>query len=326
MVSQYQSSPSAKADTSTSTSPLPSVAYLGPRSSYSHQAALECFDQAEHTFEPQGTIADIFTAVQTKSVTYGVVPFENSTNGSVVFTLDLFCDRTRSFRDTFVRGEACLDVHHCLLSSAASLKSVTRIYSHPQAFGQCENWLGVNARGVERIDVSSTSKAAQMVVGDAGAAAIASKVAADVHGLQILAGNIEDTADNTTRFFVLAAQPELRAPVSRGEGEADKTLLSFTIDHQVPGALCDSLKVFKDFELNLTSIASRPSRLLPWNYIFFVEFEGHSDTQEVKIALDELRKYCLNLRVLGSYKDMQRRKGQGYRDSKSKVAENGKTS
>ncbi|PWW76656.1 PDT-domain-containing protein [Tuber magnatum] len=308
------------------TEPLPSVAYLGPRSSYSHQAALERFDPAKHTFEPRIAIADVFTAVQTGAVAYGVVPFENSTNGNVVFTLDLFCDRTRSFRDTFVRGETYLDVHHCLLSSATSLSSVARIYSHPQAFGQCENWLGANVRGVERIDVSSTSKAAQIVAGDAGAAAIASRVAADVHGLNILAGNIEDSADNTTRFFVLAAQPGLRAPVSKGHGESDKTLLSFTVDHEIPGALCDSLKVFKDFGLNLTSIASRPSRILPWNYIFFVEFQGHSDTQHVQTALDELRKYCLNLRVLGSYKDEQRKKGQAYRESERKMAGNGKTS
>jgi len=219
-----------------------------------------------------------------------------------------------------------LDVHHCLLSSAASLSSVVRIYSHPQAFGQCENWLGANARGVERIDVSSTSKAAQIVAGDAGAAAIASKVAADVHGLKVLAANIEDSADNTTRFFVLAAQPELRAPVSKGPGETDKTLLSFTVDHKIPGALCDSLKVFKDFGLNLTSISSRPSRLLPWDYIFFVEFEGHSDTQDVQSALDELRKCCLSLRILGSYKDQQRGREEGSRDRESKVAENGKTS
>ena len=217
-------------------------------------------------------------------------------------------------------------MHHCLLSSAASLESVVRVYSHPQAFGQCENWLSANARGIERIDVSSTSKAAQIVAGDAGAAAIASKVAADVHGLKVLAANIEDSADNTTRFFVLAAQPELKAPVSKGPGETDKTLLSFTVDHKIPGALCDSLKVFKDFGLNLTSISSRPSRLLSWNYIFFVEFEGHSDTQDVQTALDELGRYCLNLRVLGSYKDQQCRRDEGPRDSESKVAGNGKTS
>ncbi|CUS08216.1 unnamed protein product [Tuber aestivum] len=325
-VSQYQSF-SGQANMP-STSPLPSVAYLGPRSSYSHQmaqAALERFDPANHTFEPRSGIADVFTAVQTGAVAYGVVPFENSTNGNVVFTLDLFCDRTRSFRDTFVRGETYLDVHHCLLSSAPSLSSIARIYSHPQAFGQCENWLSANVRGVERIDVSSTSKAAQIVAGDAGAAAIASRVAADVHGLKILAENIEDSADNTTRFFVLAAQPGLKAPVSKGYGESDKTLLSFTVDHEIPGALCDSLKVFKDFGLNLTSIASRPSRLLPWNYIFFVEFQGHSDTQYVQTALDELRKYCLNLRVLGSYKDEQRRKGKIHRESERKMAGNGKT-
>jgi len=301
-------------------SALPSVAYLGPRSSYSHQEAIECFNPAEHTFEPQYTIADIFVAVQSRAVAYGVVPFENSTNGSVVLTLDLFCDRKRSFQDELVCGEAYLDVHHCLLSASDSLALISRIYSHPQAFGQCESWLDANLKGVERIDVSSTSKAAQIVAREPGSAAISSRVAAEVHRLKILASNIEDSPDNTTRFFVLSTTR--RSPVSEAP-DSDKTLLSFTIDHEIPGALCDSLKVFKDFNLNLTSIASRPSKILPWNYIFFVEFVGHKEVKEVRLAMGELRKYCLNLRILGSYKDMQHSRGHGYRGSEWVSARDG---
>lgn len=253
-------------------------------------------------------LADIFYAVQSKACSYGVVPFENSTNGSVVFTLDLFCDRDKQFQDASVCGEAYLDVHHCLLGhKRRDLSSVKRIYSHPQAFGQCERWLNTNLKGVERIDVSSTSKAAERAASDPASAAIASKIAADVHDIAVLAENIEDSEDNTTRFLILSST--IKSPPSSGiGGDKDKTLLSFTIDHELPGALCDSLKVFKDYELNLTSIVSRPSRIIPWNYIFFVEFEGHQDKQEVIEALSKIREYCLDLRVLGSYPDRQKRR------------------
>ncbi|KAI5812321.1 Prephenate dehydratase-domain-containing protein [Pyronema omphalodes] len=282
---------------------LPSVGYLGPPSSYSHQAALECFDNNTHTFVSQTTIADIFVAVQNKTVTYGVVPFENSTNGSVVFTLDLFCDRNNAYPDVHICGETYLDVHHCLLSCEEEIKSLKRLYSHPQAFGQCEVWLNSTVKGIERIDVSSTSKAAEKAKNEPGAAAIASRIAADVHGLKVLARNIEDTSDNTTRFFVLSATE--RSEPTQLDGRNDKTLLSFITDHQ-PGALCDGLKVFKDFGLNLTSIVSRPSRKMPWNYIFFVEFEGHEKTKNVTDALEALKPHCAEMRVLGSFIDKQK--------------------
>lgn len=244
-------------------------------------------------------------------MTYGVVPFENSTNGSVVLTLDLFCDRHSFFPRVFVCGEAYLDVHHCLLSPASSLADITRLYSHPQAFGQCEVYLNAHLKGVERIDVSSTSKAAQIAASDPHSAAIASKAAADVPGLRILASDIEDSHDNTTRFFVLSATE--RTPVMPLGGK-EKTLLSFTIDHQLPGALCDGLRVFKEFGLNLTSIVSRPSRVVKWNYIFFVEFKGHSETENVRAALKALGVYCPELRVLGSYRDKQLGKGTRYNE------------
>lgn len=159
--------------------------------------------------------------------------------------------------------------------------------------------------------MSSTSKAAQIAAGDPRSAAIASKVAADVPGLRILARDIEDSRDNTTRFFVLSATE--RAQVGTG-AKKDKTLLSFTIDHELPGALCDGLRVFKEYGLNLTSIVSRPSRVVKWNYIFFVEFEGHSETENSRRALEELKQYCSGLRVLGSYRDKQNRQGTRYNE------------
>ncbi|KAI5851871.1 Prephenate dehydratase-domain-containing protein [Tricharina praecox] len=278
------------------------VAYLGPPASYSHQAALGAFDTEEHTFIPQTTIGDIFTSVQTGATTYGVVPFENSTNGNVVFTLDLFRDRSSGYH---VVGETYLTVHHSLVSSASDLTGLTRLYSHPQAFGQCEHWLNSTLKGIERIDVSSTSRAAQLVRDEPGSAAIASAAAAEVNGLKVLARNIEDTPDNTTRFFVLQAA-EMRSPMSEEGGKGDKTFVAFSVDHAQPGALADGLKVFKNFGLNLTSIASRPDRKTRWNYVFFVEFEGHEDTQNVKDALEELGTFCAEMRVLGSYVDRQK--------------------
>lgn len=152
--------------------------------------------------------------------------------------------------------------------------------------------------------MSSTSRAAQLVKGELGSAAIASVAAAEVNGLRVLARNIEDTVDNTTRFFVLSAADE-RPPMS-ADGAAHKTLVAFTVDHAQPGALADGLKVFKMFGLNLTSIASRPNRKTRWNYVFFVEFEGHEEMQNVKDALEKLGQFCDEMRVLGSYVDRQK--------------------
>ena len=289
--------------------------------------------------------------MQTRAVTFGLVPFEHTTIGSVVFTLDQFCDRDNASTDVQVCGEAYLDLHHCLLSAETDIGAVRRLYSHPQAFGQCELWLKSTLKGVERVDVSSTSHAAVLARSEPGAAAIASRIASNVHGLRVLARNIEEIPENTTRFFVLsssaatpsavdayAASPADGPAEGEGEGEdeqveqagdegagqhralpalfdrtlpgagQDKTLLSFTADYKQPGALCDGLKVFKDFGLNLTSICSRPSGKMPWNYIFFVEFEGHARTDIVQTALEVLGKYCSEVRVLGSYINRQPRR------------------
>jgi prephenate dehydratase len=289
--------------------------------------------------------------LQYGQVSWGVVPFENSTNGSVVFTLDLFADRSNQFPDVSVCGEAYLDVHHYLLGHEAvkttsdespeisrtstptpqipspqkprtqplsSLRHIERIYSHPQAFGQCEIFLGAYLKGVERIDVSSTSKAAELVKADTTgtSAAIASKVAAKVHGLTALAKGIEDREDNTTRFFVLrkgldTLQNE-KAFQSKKDTRATKSLVSFTVDHRSPGALADVLHCFKRYKLNLTSINSRPTRVIPFQYIFFVEFEGsklHDPEGAVNEALKSVEKVAKSCRWLGSWEDKLRRKG-----------------
>ncbi|KAI1769070.1 PDT-domain-containing protein [Hypoxylon sp. FL1150] len=202
----------------------PTVCFLGPVASYTHQATLDTFSEEKFDLIPVETIKDIFTTTQSGRADYGVVPFENSSNGSVVFTLDQFADRAAAFPDLSVCAEVYLDVHHCLLgrsqprspsssSSALPLKApllhdvshVRRVYSHPQAFGQCVQFLRGSLRGVETIDVSSTSRAAELARADASgeSAAVSSAAAAQLLNLDVLARNIEDRDDNTTRFFVL---------------------------------------------------------------------------------------------------------------------------
>jgi len=264
----------------------------------------------------------------------GVVPFENSTNGAVIFTLELLADRHHRYPDITVCGEAYLDVSHCLLgkkcvrsttespvmsgactptmstptplkprsSPLHSLKHIKRILSHPQAFGQCETFLGAYLKGVERIDVSSTSRAAEMVREDTTgtSAAIASNLAAEIHDIDILARSIEDREDNTTRFFILRKGTDgaaCRSPKT-------KTLISFAVDHRSPGALASVLQCFQANALNLTSINSRPTKVVPFQYIFFVEFEGsrlNDATGRVQKALEALGDYVQSWRWLGSW-------------------------
>ncbi|KAH8821660.1 Prephenate dehydratase-domain-containing protein [Xylogone sp. PMI_703] len=322
-------------------SPNLAVSFLGPISSYTHQATLGCFDPNEHDYRPAVTIPDIFDAVQSGTVTRGVVPFENSTNGAVIFTLELLADRSTIFPDIYVCGEAYLDVQHYLLGHRtpeatlidtgdlsgtatpttaiptplkprskplSSLKHIQRIYTHPQAFGQCEAFLGAYLKGIERIDVSSTSKAAELVKQDetGTSVAIASKLAAEIHGLDILAESIEDRDDNRTRFFVLRKGID---DYGKTTTKPTKSLISFTVDHGVPGALADVLGCFQRNKLNLTSINSRPTRIIPFQYIFFVEFEGSRLKDEdgrVEAALGSLEKYTKTWRFLGSWDDKLR--------------------
>jgi prephenate dehydratase len=265
------------------------------------------------------------------------VPFENSTNGAVIFTLELLADRYSSYPDISVCGEAYLDVSHYLLGykprrqetdspelsgtctptsstpspskprskPLCSLSHIRRLYTHPQAFGQCEIFLGTYLKGIERIDVSSTSRAAEMVKEGttSTSAAIASSLAAKVHGLDILAKGIEDREDNTTRFFILRKGVDEAA---RKTEAATKSLISFTIDHCSPGALADVLDCFRRYKLNLTSINSRPTKVVPFQYIFFVEFEGSrlkDPDGKVEGALKGLEQYTQSWRWLGSWDD-----------------------
>ncbi|KAH6684475.1 Prephenate dehydratase-domain-containing protein [Halenospora varia] len=316
----------------------PVVSFLGPVSSYTHQAALSRFESDKFNYTPATTITDVFKAVQSREAELGVVPFENSTNGAVIFTLELLADRHDLYPDITVCGEAYLDVSHYLLGRIppqpatfdspdlsgastpttstpsplrpkskplSSLRHIERIYTHPQAWGQCEIFLGAYLKGIERIDVSSTSRAAEIVKEDTSgaSAAIASSLAADIHGLDVLAKGIEDRDDNTTRFFVLRKGVDEAA---RNSNAKSKSLISFTIDHRSPGALAQVLDCFREYALNLTSINSRPTKVIPFQYIFFVEFEGsklNDPSGRVNGALESVGRIVQSWRWLGSWED-----------------------
>jgi prephenate dehydratase len=305
---------------------------------YSHnlQAALDAFDKNNVTLSPQITIADVFTAVQNGTAYRGVVPFENSSNGSVVFTLDLIGDIHGTHPDILVCGESYVAVKHCLLGHAipnstsqppkvveidakftnplavptSDLSKIKKLYSHPQAWGQCKAFLSTYLKGVERQDVSSTSKAAEIAAQDPSgeSAALSSFVAASLFGLDVLAESINDHVGNATRFLVIRRKDSVTPPPSSPSGSSDgtwKTLVTFTVDHANPGALAHCLAAFEKYALNLTSINTRPSGVENWHYIFFVEFKGKKEESGGKVngALEELGKVCRSWRWLGSWEN-----------------------
>lgn len=285
------------------------------------------------------TSTDVFGEVQNKRTTLGVVPFENSTNGSVVFTLDDLADRSSTHSLISVNGETFVDVHHYLLGHTSpssshpasgtctptvsepspskprarpltDLSHIKRIYSHPQAFGQCHHFLSTYLKGVETFEVSSTSKAAEIVSQDTTGtwAAISSQLAGELYKLDALGKNIEDRDDNKTRFLVIGSQSTLPEGVKLKHKPEDKcgnkSLVSLTVPHRSPGALADALSCFRDFQLNLTSINSRPSLKSPFQYIFFVEFEGsrlEDPEGRVKGALEKIDAVAESWRWLGSW-------------------------
>ncbi|KAI9290085.1 Prephenate dehydratase-domain-containing protein [Umbelopsis sp. AD052] len=268
-----------------------SVAYLGPPGTFSHQAAYERFGDSV-AYVPQKQITAVFEAVEKGRTTYGLVPFENSTYGSVIETMDYLMHT-----DVQIRAETYLTVHQCLLSNS-KLEDIKKIYSHPQGLGQVQEWLKANCPHAERVPVKSTAEAAQLAAVETGAAAICSEICASLYGLNVVAQDIEDIKTNTTRFLILGTS-------SDNPTKCDHTLIRFTVDHRQPGALCDGLKVFKVHNLNLSKIDSRPSRQRPWHYVFFVECSGHAKDDNVKQAVKEMEQYCLDVFVLGSYPDQR---------------------
>ena len=262
------------------------VAYLGPEHTYSHEAARVRFG-ASAEFAPEASIAAVFQALENGRAGYGVVPVENSTEGSVSLTLDLLIDTPLK-----VIGEILLPIRHTLMARPDA-RDFSRIVSHQQSLGQCRNFLAANYPHVELEAVASNALAAKRAAEDATVAAIASANAARAYGLRAIAGNIQDSAQNVTRFLVLGREAQ---PPSG----ADKTSIVFALPERA-GALHGALTLFATGKINLTMIQSRPQRDKPWAYVFFVDLEGHRDRPRVRRAIKALEHQALFLKVLGSY-------------------------
>ncbi|HEU4429735.1 MAG TPA: prephenate dehydratase [Myxococcota bacterium] len=264
------------------------IAYLGPEGTFSHAAARAAFgEQADYV--PVATIGDVITAVERHEADHGVVPVENSTDGVVTQTLDALIETRLA-----LCGETVLRISHCLLSQSGRLEDVKRVASHPQPLAQCRHWLDRHLPGVTRFETPSTAAAAALATKEADAAAIASALAGELAGLATIAANIEDRRDNTTRFVVLGGD----APAPSGN---DLTSLAYTVRKSESGALHRLLAPFAAHGVNLTSIQARPLKGTPWEYVFFIDLEGHHSEQRVQDACADAAKVATSWRVLGSF-------------------------
>ena len=263
------------------------IAYFGPEFTNTHIASMKKFGSSVR-YTACGTIKDVFSEVEKGRADYGVVPIENSIEGAVNYTLDMFMDS-----DLKICSEIYMDIAHNLISKESSRARIKRIYSNPQVFGQCRIWLETNIPGAELVEVSSTSKAAEIVSRQRGAACIASILAAKHYGLKVLEDSIQDSSHNVTRFLVIG-KTETRPT------KEDKTSVMFSVKDR-SGALHDVLMPFKKYGINMTKIESRPSKAKAWEYYFFVDIEGHYTETGVMKALSELERGCSYLKVLGSY-------------------------
>ena len=265
------------------------VAFLGPEGTFTQAAVLRHFGHSVRSL-PLSTIDEVFHEVEAGNADFGVVPIENSTEGTVNHTLDRLVTSPLK-----ICGEVELRIHHFLMGMMGSLGRIVRVCSHPQALAQCRAWLDDHLPNVERVPVSSNAEGARRARDEKGSAAIAGDTAAEVYGLKVLAAQIEDRPDNSTRFLVVGRK--LFAP----SGE-DRTTLLLSVGHtDAPGALYRLLEPLARHRLSLTRIESRPSHRKKWDYVFFVDIEGHCEDPHVKQALDALKKRASLFRVLGSY-------------------------
>lgn len=262
------------------------VGFMGPRDTYSHMAAIREFGSSVE-FTPYKLIRDVFIAVENESIDYGVVPIENSTGGTVHLTLDAFIEHPCK-----VCSEVLLPIHLSLLGNS-DIAQIRKVYSHSQPFQQCDRWLKENLPGVERIAVESTTQGMIEAKKDQNTAAIGSENAADEYGLRVLAKNIEDSEDNTTRFLVISKTD------ARPSGD-DKTSIMFSVADR-PGTLLRVLKPFDELGINLSKLESRPTKRRAWEQAFFVDADGHREDPRIQNAIDEIRPHCESLSILGSY-------------------------
>lgn len=264
-----------------------SIAFLGPEGTFTQAAALKHFGHSVLT-TPLATIDEIFREVESGAAHYGVVPVENSTEGVITHTLDRFVNSTLN-----ICGEVQLRIHHFLLGKGERLEEVVRVYSHRQSLAQCHRWLDRHLPGVEQIDVSSNAEAARRAAAEPGAVAIAGETAGEIYGLTPMARNIEDEPENTTRFLVIGR----RSPAPTGQ---DKTSFLISTENK-PGALYRLLEPLNRHGISMTRIESRPSRRGTWDYIFFVDIEGHAEDEQVAAALGQLESDANLFKILGSY-------------------------
>jgi chorismate mutase/prephenate dehydratase len=263
------------------------VGFLGPEGTFSQQAVHKHFGHSAHGL-PLATIEEVFQEVESGNADFGVVPVENSGQGTIQSTLDMFLTSRLK-----ICGEVELQVHQFLLSRTGRLEDVERIYAHPQSLAQCKNWLRQNCGKTERFAATSNAEAARRARNADDAAAIAGESAAHVYGLKVIAGPIEDRPDNTTRFLVIGR--DLLPP----SGHDRTSLLVFVRDQ--PGALFNLLKPLADNGVSMNRIESRPSHQGRWQYAFFIDISGHVEDAPVKKALEGLGSFAAQVRVLGSY-------------------------
>ena len=264
-----------------------SVAYLGPQGTFTEAAALKRFGQACKGV-PCATIDEVFRKVESGETNYGVVPVENSTEGAVGRTLDLLLQSPLK-----LCGEIMLAVHQCLMSNDSDLTKIKRVYSHPQSLGQCQGWLNAHLSHAERVSVASNAEAASLAAAEKHSAAIAGKQAAERFNITVLAANIEDDPRNTTRFLVVGNQDVAASG-------RDKTSLVMSAPNR-PGAVHDLLVPFAKHGVSMSKLESRPARAGLWEYVFFVDIEGHQSDSKVAEALKELKGVSAFVKILGSY-------------------------
>lgn len=266
------------------------IAYLGPAGTYSESAARKHFGGAP-TLLPCPAIDDVFRVIESGNAHYGVVPIENSTEGAIGRSLDLLMSSPLQ-----ICGEINLPIHHNLMTHCATLADVTRVYSHAQSLAQCHEWLNRNLPLVPRVPVASNAEAARLAAGEAGAAAVAGDAAAELYALPILAGNIEDDPNNTTRFVIVAEH-------DAGISGSDRTSLVCSAQNR-PGAVYQLLAPFADNGVSMSRLESRPARGFGgsrWEYVFYIDIEGHRSEPAVARALEELRHRAGFVKELGSY-------------------------
>jgi chorismate mutase / prephenate dehydratase len=262
------------------------IAYFGPEATFTHQAAIQKFGSSLN-YSAQKTISDVFAEVAKKSADYGVVPVENSTEGVVTHTLDMFVDS-----DLKIVSQIVLHIQQCLMSNA-KLAQIKKLYVHPQSLAQCRGWLAKNLPRVEIVETSSNARSAELAAKEKFSAALGGVLAAEKYGLKILAQDIQDNSVNVTRFIVLGRT------CSPPTGN-DRTSLMISVADK-SGALHEAIAAFRKFKINMTKIESRPSKRKAWEYFFFIDCDGHFQDATVAKAIKLLGTHCNFVKILGSY-------------------------